>query len=314
MERVTLPEGLSTPSTIVLLDRLEQNLAEMASFAMSAGIALRPHAKTHKSPEIARRQLAHGAVGITVANIGEAEILASDVVNDVFIAYPLWVNDNSLVRLRSLSDRISVAVGADSSEAVKRLAPLAGKVRLLIEVDCGLRRSGAEPNAAPEVARAAMDAGLEVTGVFTFPGHSYAPGALAGAAADEAAALQEAAGALARAGVPVNVLSGGSTPSAKHSHTDVVNELRPGVYVFNDAQQVELGVAEMDDVALVVAATVVSKPETGRLVLDSGSKVLSTDRSPWANGHGRILEWPQARITRLWEHHAVVEPLSVSMA
>jgi D-serine deaminase-like pyridoxal phosphate-dependent protein len=137
--------------------------------------------------------------------------------------------------------------------------------------------------------------------VFTFPGHSYQPKAAAGAAADEAGQSLEAVG------VAGSLRSGGSTPSAGVVEGGVVEEIRPGVYVFNDAQQVELGIAGFDDVALMVAATVVSR-SAGRVVLDAGAKVLGPDRAAWASGFGRLPSWPDARVVGLWEHHAVVQP------
>jgi D-serine deaminase-like pyridoxal phosphate-dependent protein len=309
-----LPGGLATPATLVFADRLERNLAGMAGFAARAGVALRPHAKTHKCLPIAGRQLALGARGLSVATVGEAEILAGRAgagnggpgLEDVFIAYPLWPAPDLVTRLGGLADRVSVTVGTDSAAAARCLAPLAGRVRVMVEVDCGLGRSGVRPAAAAGIARAAQRAGLEVAGVFTFPGHSYTPGAAAHAAADEAAALAEAAAGLADAGFAAGERSGGSTPSARLARPGSLTELRPGVYVFNDAQQVELGTCSMDDVALMVAATAVSHPAPGRLVLDAGSKVLGPDRPAWASGYGRLADWPAARVTGLWEHHAVV--------
>lgn len=245
-------------------DRLERNLAGMAGFAARAGVALRPHAKTHKCLPIAGRQLALGARGLSVATVGEAEILAGRAgagnggpgLEDVFIAYPLWPAPDLVTQLGGgLADRVSVTVGTDSAAAARCLAPLAGRVRVMVEVDCGLGRSGVRPAAAAGIARAAQRAGLEVAGVFTFPGHSYTPGAAAHAAADEAAALAEAAAGLADAGFAAGERSGGSTPSARLARPGSLTELRPGVYVFNDAQQVELGTCSMDDVALMVAAT-----------------------------------------------------------
>lgn len=287
-----VPGGLATPATLVFADRLERNLAGMAGFAARAGVALRPHAKTHKCVPIAGRQLALGARGLSVATVGEAEILASGGgagnagpgVEDVFIAYPLWPAPDLVTRLGRLASRVSVTVGTDSAAAARCLAPLAGWVRVMVEVDCGLGRSGVRPAAAAGIAQAAQRAGLEVAGVFTFPGHSYAPGAAAQAAADEAAALAEAAAGLAGAGFAAGERSGGSTPSARLARPGALTELRPGVYVFNDAQQVELGTCSMDEVALMVAATVVSRPAPGRVVLDAGSKVLGPDRPAWASG------------------------------
>jgi D-serine deaminase-like pyridoxal phosphate-dependent protein len=263
-----LPGGLPTPATVVFADRLERKLAGMAALASDAGMALRPHAKTHKCVEIARRQLALGARGLSVATVGEAEALTAGGQldpADVFIAYPVLAEDDIIGRLTGLARHAQVTVGADSAEAVGRLAALAGQVRVMAEN-------------AVEVAQAIDRAGLELAGIFTFPGHSYAPGAGPGAAADEAAALTEGAEILAAAGFDGLERSGGSSPSAKHAHPDALTELRPSVYVFNDAMQMELGAATMDEVALMVAATVVSRPAPGRLVLNAGSKVLGPDR------------------------------------
>jgi D-serine deaminase-like pyridoxal phosphate-dependent protein len=309
-----LPGGLATPATLVFADRLDRNLAGMAAFAADSGMALRPHAKTHKCLQVAGRQMALGARGLTAATVGEAEIMigrggedrAAPEVEDIFIAYPLWPAGDLVTRLGDLAGRVRVTVGTDSAAAAGRLAPLAGRVRVMVEVDCGLGRSGVRPARAAYIARAAQRAGLEVSGVFTFPGHSYGPGAAAAAAADEAAALDEAAAGLAAAGFEGGERSGGSTPSARLARPGTLTELRPGVYAFNDAQQVELGVVPMDEVALMVAATVVSRPAPGRLVLDAGAKVLGPDRPAWASGYGRLADWPEARITGLWEHHAVV--------
>ena len=309
-----MPGGLATPATLVFADRLERNLAGMAAFAAGAGVALRPHAKTHKCLQIVGRQMALGARGLSVATVGEAEILAGRAgagqagleVKDVFIAYPLWPTADLVTRLGELAERVQVTVGADSAVAARRLAPLAGRVLVMVEVDCGLGRRGVRAADAAGVARAAQRGGQEVRGVFTFPGHSYRPGAAAQAAADEAAALAEAAAGLAAAGFENAERSGGSTPSARLTRPAGLSELRPGVYALNDAQQVELGTCSMDEVALMVAATVVSRPAPGRLVLDAGSKVLGPDRPAWASGYGRLADWPAAQITGLWEHHAVV--------
>jgi D-serine deaminase-like pyridoxal phosphate-dependent protein len=304
-----LPAGIATPATVVFADRMERNLAAMAAFASEAGLALRPHAKTHKCVQIARRQLALGARGLCVATVGEAEALSGDrlpELADVLIAYPVWAEGDIIDRLAKLAGHTQVTVGADSVAAVHRLAPLAGRVRVMIELDCGLRRTGVPAENAVTMAQAVQQAGLELAGIFTFPGHSYAPGAGPAAAADEARTLAQGAEVLAAAGFGDQERSGGSSPSARLAHPDVLTELRPGVYVFNDAMQVELGAATLDDVALMVAATVVSRPALGRFVLNAGSKVLGPDRPAWTTGQGRLADWPQARITGLWEHHAVV--------
>jgi D-serine deaminase-like pyridoxal phosphate-dependent protein len=296
-----------TPCLVVDVDVMTANIAAMAATAAERGLALRPHAKTHKSPEIARRQLAAGAVGLTVATVAEAEVFVAAGCTDVLIAYPLWVDAARGARLRALREQARIGVGVDSAEGAEAVARHAGRgLEVLVEVDSGHHRTGVEPAAAGGLAVAAARAGLRIAGVFTFPGHGYAPGGSARAALDEAEALAAAAESLARAGVPATVRSGGSTPTAAFTAAGTVTELRPGVYVFGDAQQWELGTADASALALVAAATVVARAP-GRVVLDAGSKVLGADRPPWASGFGRVLDHPGARVTALSEHHATVD-------
>ncbi len=280
----------------------------MAQSAAGRGLALRPHVKTHKSAEIARRQLAQGAIGISVATLGEAETFAQAGLTEIFVAYPLWIDQDRAPRLRTLAGRIRLTAGVDSLASVHQLAEAVrghADLRVLVEVDCGMRRSGVAPAEAGRIATGAARAGLAVDGVFTFPGHSYAPGMPAQAAADEATALAAAADSLAAAGLPCPVRSGGSTPSAAQTAGGAVTEMRPGVYAFNDAQQVILGSCTLDQVALSVLATVVSTPAADRIVLDAGAKVLGYDRPAWTPGHGLLPAFPAATVTGLWEHHAV---------
>ena len=171
---------------------LDHNIAAMAELARSRGLALRPHAKTHKSAAIARRQLDAGAVGLTLATVAEAEALVGTGVGDVFVAYPLWVDAAKAARLRTLAGRVSLTVGIDSAEGAQALAAGVPGAAVLVEVDSGQHRSGVSPDLAGAVAVEAARAGLLVRGVFTFPGHSYAPGAGADAARQEAASLREA--------------------------------------------------------------------------------------------------------------------------
>jgi D-serine deaminase-like pyridoxal phosphate-dependent protein len=294
----------STPYLRLDVAVLDRNVEAMAALARTAGTTLRPHAKTHKCPQIAERQLAAGAVGLTVATIGEAEVFARSGATDLFIAYPLWVDADAAGRLRALGDGARLAVGCDSAEAAAHLAGL--PLEVLVEIDSGHHRSGVRPSAAAELGAHIAALGLAVRGVFTFPGHSYSPATRASAALDEASALAEAAGGLAAAGVQASVLSGGSTPSAAFAGRGPLTELRPGVYVFGDAQQVELGTIGFDDVAVTVAATVVSHAG-GRVITDAGSKALGADRAPWATGYGRVLDVPDARVVALSEHHSTIE-------
>lgn len=297
----------ATPFLAVDVDVMDRNLLRMATSATQRGLALRPHAKTHKILEIAQRQLDYGAVGLTVATIGEAEVFVAGGIEDLFIAYPLWVTGEKANRLQALAERVRLRVGVDSAEGATMIGRhLAGSaLEVMVEVDSGHHRSGTQPDDAGKVARAAARAGLAVGGVFTFPGHGYGPGRAGAAAADEAQALSAAAAAMTGAGHPPAVVSGGSTPTAALTDRTAVNEVRPGVYVFNDAQQAELGSCSWQDVALTAVATVVSR--SGRnVILDAGSKVLGADQAAWATGGGRLPEYLDARVVALSEHHATV--------
>jgi D-serine deaminase-like pyridoxal phosphate-dependent protein len=176
---------------------------------------------------------------------------------------------------------------------------------VLVEVDSGHHRSGVPATEVVPLATAARDAGLTVVGVFTFPGHAYGPDAATAAARGEREALLEAGERLRGAGFEVRVLSGGSTPSLTATEPGGATEVRPGVYVFGDAQQWELGHCAAEAIALTVLATVVSA-HPDRIILDAGSKVLGADRAAWASGFGRLLDHPDARVTALSEHHATV--------
>jgi D-serine deaminase-like pyridoxal phosphate-dependent protein len=294
----------------VVIDRgvLERNIAAMATAASARGLRLRPHVKTHKCIEIARLQLDAGATGITVATVSEAETFVAAGFDDVFIAYPLWVDAAKGARLRALGERALVRIGVDSAEGAAAAAAHAtsGSIEVLVEIDSGHHRTGCLPAAAGDVALAAVRAGLVVRGIFTFPGHSYAPGAAATAAAQEADSLALAAESVAAAGIACEIVSGGSTPTAALTTGETLTEMRPGVYVFNDAQQLELGRCDFADIALTVASTVVHR-SPGRVIIDAGSKALGADRPAWTTGYGRLVDDPQARISALSEHHATVD-------
>ncbi len=289
-----------TPYLAVDVDALDRNLAAMAASAHARGTSLRPHAKTHKCLEIARKQVDAGAIGLSVATIGEAEVFADAGFTDLFIAYPIWADGEKGTRLRALAGRAQLRVGVDSVEGIALLA--GADLDVLVELDSGHHRTGVQPDDVVRVARAAIDAGLGVTGVFTFPGHSYGPGLRRQAADDEDAALRRAAELLADAGIDAPIHSGGSTPTAAIAGSSVT-EVRPGIYPFYDAQQVELGVAAFDQVALTAMSTVIHR-DTLSVVLDAGSKVLGADQPAWATGQGRLPDFPDARIVLLSEHHA----------
>jgi D-serine deaminase-like pyridoxal phosphate-dependent protein len=310
---VTLPfpENLDTPVVVVDVDRLDHNITSWQARLDERGVGLRPHTKTSKCVEIIRRQAEAGAVGLTVATLGEAEVLADAGLDHFFQAYPLWAGlPERARRLRALHDRADVMVGVESVESARALGDAVRgadhPLPVLIEIDPGLHRTGVGVEDVAAVARAGLDAGLDVRGAFTFGGHGYAScDAIAPAADDEVRVLSEAAEVLRAEGIDVRVLSAGSTPTSLVSSRPPVTDERPGTYVFHDRTQVELGVAPLDDVALMVVATAVSSHRDGRFVLDAGSKVLSSDRQRWLTGFGLLPDYPDAEIRALSEHHAV---------
>ena len=308
-----LPAGLDTPRVVIDLARVGANITRLQAEMDARGIALRPHAKTHKSVAIARMQLAAGACGLTVGTLGEAEVFLAAGIDEVFLAYPIWVDGPKAARLRALHEASTAfRVGVDSVGGAQHLAAAvagaAGGRRLgvLVEVDPGLNRTGvATPEAALEVARAARAAGLAVEGVFSHGGHGYRPGAAIAAGDDEVRTLTAAADALLGDGFEVSVVSAGSTPTMLTAAGGRVTEMRAGTYVLGDRQQWILGAIPADGCATAVAATVVSVFDD-RVVIDAGAKALTKDRAEWVSGHGAVVGYPDLLIDRVNDYHGVV--------
>jgi D-serine deaminase-like pyridoxal phosphate-dependent protein len=304
--------GIETPAIVVDLDRAEANIARMATTMRDRGVALRPHAKTHKSLEFGRRQLDAGATGLTVATVGEAEVFAGGGFDDLFVAYPVIASGSKAERLRHLAERCALSVGVDSAFGAEAIAAAmrgaARPLRVLVEIDCGGRRTGVRPEDAGALARSCQALGVEVLGVFTHGGHGYAgSGARAGAADDEVSGLTAAAASLLAEGIEPAVISAGSTPTAVLSARGAITEERPGTYIFGDRQQSALAGEPIDGVAVVVAATVVSHGTGHGFAIDAGAKILGKDVAPYLVGHGVVLDWDGAVVSRVYDHHGVVE-------
>lgn len=311
---MTAIEELETPAVVVDLDVLERNLARMAAAARDARVRLRPHAKTHKCPEIARLQQAAGASGLSLAKTGEAEVFRAHGFDDLFVCYPVVGRDKAR-RLLALNETARLAVGVDSVAGAASLSEVfaaAGRrLDVRLKVDVGAHRVGVAPEQALATARGiAALRGVELRGVFTHAGHAYAAetqDAVAAVAAQEGATLVRVAEELRAAGLAVDEVSVGSTPTARGAmRVAGVSECRPGNYVFHDATQVSLGTCAVDDCALTVLATVVSVPDRQRAFLDAGSKTLSSDPlRPRPAGHGWLLG-RRSRLTALSEEHGWV--------
>ncbi len=289
---------LDTPALVVDLDRLEANVEAMAARARGAGVRLRPHTKTHKTPEIARLQVAAGAAGITVAKLGEAEVMAAAGFGDILVAYPLY-GAAKLERLARLRETARVIVSLDSVEVARGLGALGvasgDPIEVYVEVDTGLHRLGRPTGVATAelVERVAAVPGIAVLGLMTHAGHAYGagPGELEALVEDEVAGLRATIELCARRGVEIPEISVGSTPTARAELGAAgVTEVRPGTYVFNDTTMIGLGAATEATCAAFVLATVVSRPSEDRFVIDAGTKCLTSDgddRPGWLRVAGR---------------------------
>jgi D-serine deaminase-like pyridoxal phosphate-dependent protein len=307
---------LDTPSLLFDLDIVERNIAGMAEVARTAGVRLRPHTKTHKCPDIARMQVDAGASGITVAKLGEAEVMVNAGFDDILVAYPIW-GESKLRRLRALMERARVRVSLDSVEVAEGLGGLAGDVggpvEVFVEVDTGHHRLGRPPGepTAELVTEIAGVPGIEVVGLLTHAGHAYRA-----TSDDELRAIAEAEGSdlvrtaelCAGEGVPIREISVGSTPTARVvASVPGVTEFRPGTYVFNDVQQMRLGVGSEHTCGAKVLATVVSRSDDERFVIDAGTKCFTSDGGdgPPFPGRGVVAGRPDLVLDFLTEEHGV---------
>ena len=293
--------AVDTPAAVVDLARLERNLARWQEYADRVGLASRPHVKTHKSVEIARRQLALGAVGLTCQKLGEAETMVGAGCEDVLIPYNL-VGAAKLERLGALLARAAVTVGVDDERLLRGLddaaRPTSRALGVLVDCDTGLGRTGVtSPEAAVELAAAvARTSSLRFDGFVTYPARPEAPSFLA-------RAVELAKGR----GLAVACVSAGGTPGMWESGRlrPTVTEYRVGTYAFHDRKTVAAGSATLDDVALTIHATVVSRPAPDRAVLDAGSKSLGAEAA-FEGSYGLVLEAPGSPIVRADEEHAYV--------
>jgi D-serine deaminase-like pyridoxal phosphate-dependent protein len=275
-----------TPYPVVSASRLKANILRMQALATHAGVRLRPHAKTHKSPVIARMQIEAGAVGICCAKLGEAEVFADHGITDIRLPYP--VNPSNADRAIALMDRITLSIIVDDEDVARDWSSAmlrAGKsLNVLVKIDVGFHRCGmdpASPDLVERITRIAALPGITFKGILSHAGHAYHAGSqndLAAIAATETEIMVGLAGRLRAAGVPVDEISVGSTPTATFAPTQVgITEMRPGNYVFYDRTQVGLGSAQISDCAMFVVASVVSRPAPDRAILDCGSKTLTND-------------------------------------
>lgn len=307
---------LPTPSLVLDRRVLDANLARMRGRAAELGVTLRPHLKTAKSDRVAR--LAHGGETgpITVSTLAEAAYFLDRGFADM--TYAVGVTPDKLPALAELTARgASIGLLTDDLEAARAIGARGAELGLVfpvhVEVDSGSGRGGLAPGdpALVEIGRVVDTApGASLRGVLTHAGMSYqcdGPAAIRVVAERERADAVAAADALRAAGLPCSVVSVGSTPTAAFAESlDGVTEMRPGVYMFMDLFQAELGVCGESDIAVSVTASVVGhKPAVNRLLIDAGALALSQDSS--LPGYGRVAGAGDLRIASVHQEHGFVE-------
>lgn len=271
---------LPTPALVIDLAALDRNIAAMAEWAAAQGVALRPHAKTHKSEEVARRQVAAGAVGICCAKLGEAEALVAEGVADIHLTSPV-VTSGAIARLKALGGRIRLSVVVDHPDNVAALAGV--PVTLFVDVDPGKHRTGvASPAAAVALVEAIAAAGMRFGGVQYYCGSEQHIATHAGrraALVERTDYLRSVLAALEGAGHAVPVVTGGGTGSfAIDVELGVMTELQVGSYVFLDREYRDCERAGPSfESALAVDATVISANAAGMVTIDAGLKAFATD-------------------------------------
>jgi D-serine deaminase-like pyridoxal phosphate-dependent protein len=339
-------DDLPSPAILIEDRRLDANLRRMQAKARGQQVALRPHAKTHKSIRLARRQRDLGASGITVAKVGEAEVFAEAGFDDIRLAYTP-VSDRDFARMLVLMERARISFCVDTDEGADAVSSFFARhghlAEVLIEVDCGYGRCGVpwdHPRAVAFAQRISGLPGLRLSGILTHAGHGYQgpkiaespEEALRRVSAEERDRMLDYASRLYQLGlIDPNAeaagkgrfeISIGSTPTMRYFENRVdlgftITEIRPGNYLFNDAIQVGLGVANLAECALTVQATVISRhrDKTGadKLFLDAGKKVFTSDTGYNTHGYGILLynarmmqSLPHAQLVALSEEHGWV--------
>ena len=294
-----------TPCAVIDMDRVERNIARVQVACDQAGVANRPHIKTHKSPMLAQMQIAAGARGITCQKIGEAEVMAEAGIDDILISYNL-LGDEKMARLAALQAKANMTVAADNSVVVADLpkaAAASGRIlNVVVECDTGRKRAGVETPAEAIVLahEIANSKGLRFAGFMLYPTET--------GWAEAQKFYDEALAGVRAHGLDAAMVSTGGSPNLVNlGKLKGATEHRPGTYIYNDRMQVAAGVAEWDDCALNIYSTVVSRAGADRGILDAGSKTLTSDPGGGLDGYGLILEHPEARIARFAEEHGFLD-------
>jgi D-serine deaminase-like pyridoxal phosphate-dependent protein len=306
---------LPTPALVIDGFVARRNIQRLADYAAKHRLGVRPHTKTHKNKFIAGLQIEAGAIGLTIAKVGEAEQL-QEAANDLLMAYPA-VDSTRCHRLAELARTRTVRVVADSLVGVEALAAAAkmakSTIGVLVEIDVGMGRTGvATAEDSLRIAQLIDQAnGVRLEGILCYPGQIWNPTAeQVVPLAAVSTKLQETIDLWKANGLEAKIISGGSTPTAYQSHlVPQYTEIRPGTYVFNDLNTARGGFCTLEECSARIFCTVVSNALKDQVVIDGGTKTFTSDLCIPAreSGHGLIVEYPNAKITRLSEEHGQVD-------
>lgn len=305
----------ATPSLVIDLPLVRKNLLKLTAYTKPYGIKVRPHTKTHKSKRMAQLQIETGSTGLAVAKVGEAEIMAQ-VCDDILIAYPA-IDPHRSSRIAKLAHQVSVRVAVDSKVGIDALSQAAKKagstIGILADLDIGNHRTGvATPQLSLELAQHIDQCdSVRLDGLFFYPGQVWVPASEQPPILKQIdAILIETLDLWSKAGLSAEIVSGGSTPTAYQSqHITSQTEIRPGTHIFNDMNTVRAGFCELEDCAAAIVCTVLSNAVEGKVIIDAGSKTLTSDKNVTCpdSGAGYILEYPEIKIAKLSEEHGELD-------
>ena len=309
---------LDTPALLIDEAIMRSNIFAMQEKADKAGVKLRPHTKTHKMPELAKLQVAAGASGITVAKVGEAEVMADHGLQDIFIANEI-VGISKLERIRELSRRIAIRLGVDNAFQVDQLQEVfrdeLHPIEVLIEIETGENRSGiiSDGQLVALTKHILGKTKVALKGVFSHEGNSYKAKTVEDCRRIclESQTRTLRAGNMARElGAAIDTVSIGSTPSLMHSEILAgVTEIRPGTYIFMDVGQ-GTAISDYSRCAATVLATVISMPTDERIVLDTGAKALTLQTRGEGicatTGYGLVKNSGNVRLSGMFDEHGLI--------
>ncbi len=314
-KQVDCIDDLPTPALVFDSRVVAANIQRMADYGRKHNLKIRPHTKTHKSLKIAQMQLDAGACGLTVAKVGEGEVM-SELDAELLIAYPAF-DPGRRIRVARLAKQRKVIVAVDSILAIQELATVAraeeASVGILVDLDVGLGRTGVPtPHAALELAQHVdRESGLTLEGIMCYPGHVWsAPLSQNVPLQSVSAKLKETLDLWRASGLEARIVSGGSTPTAYQSHlVPELTEIRPGTYVFNDLNEYRGGFSQLEQFGAHIVVTVISDAVPGQIVIDGGSKTFTSDLcvQDRESGYGQMPKYPTAKIVKLSEEHGQVD-------